>query len=192
MKEEIRLVVGLGNPGAEYARTRHNLGFRVVDKMARAAGVAFRRGHGGLWVRLPGPGSGKGLYLLKPQTFMNLSGKSVAALCRVRGLSPSEILVACDDLDLPLGRLRLRRGGGTGGHRGLGSIVDALGTPEFARCRIGVGRPPVGADVAEFVLSFFSAEEEGAVSAVVDRAVRAVEILLAEGWEAAQNYGHAP
>ncbi len=190
MREEFRLLVGLGNPGSEYASTRHNLGFRVADRLAKTTGTGFRRGYGGLWAIMPGPG--KGLCLLKPQTFMNLSGKSVAALCRERGISPGEILVACDDLDLPLGRLRLRRGGGTGGHRRLASIAGTLGTNEFARLRLGVGRPPEGMDAAAYVLTPFTPLEEGKVLATVERAILTVEILGKQGWEAAMNFGHAP
>ncbi len=190
MEGELRLLVGLGNPGTAYTGTRHNLGFRVADRLAKVAGIGFRRGYGGLWAVLPG--SGRGIYLLKPQTFMNLSGQSVAAICRQRRFTPCEILVACDDLDLPLGRIRLRRGGGTGGHRGLASIAGSLGTKEFSRLRLGVGRPPEGVDAASYVLSTFGAAEEGRVSDAVERAIRTVEIMATQGWEAAMNYGHAP
>lgn len=181
-----RLVVGLGNPGSEYAGTRHNAGFWVVDRLAADLGVSVRRKS---FSALLGDGAhgGQKVYLLKPQTYMNRSGESVAAAARYFGLEPGEVLVVCDDLDLPLGRLRIRPKGGAGGHRGLTSIIQQLGTSDFPRLRIGIGRPDDKSEVVDYVLGGLSAAEQETLSEAVERAAAAVNLWLAEGLEAAMN-----
>ncbi len=175
------LIVGLGNPGPEYAAHRHNVGFRVVDALAQAHGLTFARRKKMKAHTAQGEIGGRAVLLAKPRTFMNLSGQAVARLCRAHAIPPERLLVVYDDLDLPLGRLRLRPGGGTGGHKGMRSITDALGTQEFARLRLGIGRPPAGVDPADYVLSPFTPEEQEIVAEVVARAVAAAECWLTDG-----------
>lgn len=180
------LGVGLGNPGPEYASTRHNAGFMVVDRLARTLGLAWRRApYPGLEAR--GAVGGERLVLLKPMTYMNLSGGAVAAAARRHGAGPAEICVVHDDLDLPPGALRIRAGGGAGGHRGVLSIIEALGSRDFLRVRVGIGRPLPGQDAARYVLSPFPATEWEAVAPAVERAAEAVLTVLREGPERAMN-----
>ena len=178
------LVVGLGNPGAEHARDRHNVGWMVADELARRHGGSFRSKFSGkiAEIRL----DELRLALLKPETYMNLSGASVAAAARFFKVTPEEVAVVHDDVDLEPGRLQARRGGGLAGHNGLRSIAQALGTQDFLRLRIGVGRPARGdrRPVADYVLSPFEPEVD--VDALVARAADAVETVLADGLEAAQ------
>lgn len=180
-----KLVVGLGNPGREYARSRHNVGFMVADALARKSGLRFGHRWSGAHVAV-GRIAGVEVALAKPQTYMNRSGDSVRSLLRRLGLSPADLLVVCDDLDRSFGRLRLRERGSSGGQRGLQSIIDRLGTDEFARLRVGIGRPEPS-EAAEYVLAEFSPEERAQLRDVVDRAVGAVETWLAEGPAAAMN-----
>jgi len=175
------MVVGLGNPGREYAAHRHNIGFRVVDALARAHGVAFTRRKGAKARVAEARVSDCPVLLAKPQTFMNLSGQAVVRLSRAHAILPEQILVVFDDLDLPLGRLRLRPEGGSGGHKGMRSIIDALGTQAFPRLRVGIDRPPNGVDPTEYVLQPFSRDEQILVAEVVERAAAAVECWLEEG-----------
>ena len=179
------LVAGLGNPGREYARTRHNVGWLVVDELARRHGGSFRSKFSG---RL-GEARVDGLRvaLLKPETYMNESGRSIAPAARFFKAPPESVLVVHDDVDLEEGRLQARRGGGLAGHNGLRSIAQALGTPEFLRLRIGVGRPGRGdrRSVADYVLSPFEPETD--VDALVTRGADAVESLAREGLEATQR-----
>ncbi len=181
-----KLVVGLGNPGEKYARTQHNAGFLVVDRLVarlgprvvrqvQPDGVLFRAAHGG---RL--------LHLLQPSTYMNCSGEPVGRLVRQLGLAPAEILVVGDCLDLPLGRLRLREGGGSGGHKGVESIVHVLGTSEFPRLRVGIGRPGE-TTVVEYVLSAWMAAELPLVEEVLDASTDAVLYSYRRGVAAAMN-----
>lgn len=182
----VRLVVGLGNPGFRYVGTRHNLGFQVVERLVRRGG--------GRW-RVRGPGreaEALGVRLLEPLTYMNLSGVAVREAARRRGVSPEEILVVCDDLDLPLGRLRLRAAGGAGGHRGLASLIQELGSREFPRLRLGIGRPAPWEDPAAYVLSGFPLRERPAVERMLDAACEAVEMAVREGVAAAMNRVNAP
>ena len=176
----MRLVVGLGNPGPRYAGTRHNAGFLVVDELARRHGASFRAGRHGEEARL-----GR-VRLLKPQTFMNRSGAAVQAVATKNGIPPEEILVVHDDLDLPLGRLRVRRGGGAGGQKGVRDIIDRLG-PDFARLKIGIDRPPARWTTENWVLSRFRDDEAELVERVVDAAADGVEALLRDGVDAASN-----
>ena len=178
------LVVGLGNPDREYERTRHNAGWLVVDELARRHGGSWRSKFSGSLaeVRL----GEKRLALLKPETYMNESGRSVSAAARFFKVPAESILVAHDDVDLEPGRLQARRGGGLAGHNGLRSLAQDLGTQDFLRLRIGVGRPGRGdpRPVADWVLSPFASEED--VEALVARAADAAEVIANEGLEAAQ------
>jgi len=179
------LVVGLGNPGREYARNRHNVGHMVVDELARRHGGTWRSKFSGLLtdIRI----DGHKVALLKPETFMNESGRSVKAAAQFYKLEPDAILVVHDESDLEPGRLQARRGGGLAGHNGLRSVAQHLGTPEFLRLRVGVGRPGRGdrRDLADYVLADFEPHEDA--EALVRRAAEAVEALDAEGLESAQR-----
>jgi len=179
------LVAGLGNPGREYERTRHNVGWLVLDELARRHGGSWRSKFSGSLaeIRL---GDAR-LALLKPETYMNESGRSVAGAARFFKVPPESLLVVHDDVDLEPARLQARRGGGLAGHNGLRSLAQHLGSQDFLRLRIGVGRPGRGdpRPVADWVLSPFAAEED--VEALVSRAADAVETIVAEGLEAAQS-----
>jgi PTH1 family peptidyl-tRNA hydrolase len=171
----------LGNPGAEYAEHRHNVGFRVVEALARNHGLAFVRQKRAKARVAQGQIAGHEVLLAKPLTFMNLSGKSISHLSRTREIPPERILVVYDDLDLPLGRLRLRPQGGSGGHKGMRSIIGFLGTRAFPRLRVGIDRPPGRMDPAEYVLRPFGEDQKALVARVVARAAAAVECWLAGG-----------
>jgi peptidyl-tRNA hydrolase, PTH1 family len=179
------LVAGLGNPGREYADTRHNVGFMVADELVRRHGGSWRAKFSGdlAEMRL----DGLRLAVLKPQTYMNESGRSVGAAARFFRVEPESLVVVHDEVDLEPGRLQARQGGGLAGHNGLRSVAQHLGTPEFARLRIGVGRPERGdpRPVADFVLSPFPPEVD--VGGLVARAADAVETVAREGVEEAQN-----
>jgi PTH1 family peptidyl-tRNA hydrolase len=179
------LVVGLGNPGREHAANRHNVGWMVVDELARRHGASFRGKYSGQFAhtRL---GEAK-VALLKPETYMNLSGRSVAPAARFYKLPPELVLVVHDEGDFDLGRLQARVGGGLAGHNGLRSIAQQLGTQEFARLRIGVGRPERGDNrsLADYVLADFEPHEDA--EAIVSRAADAVESIAHEGIEATQR-----
>jgi len=179
------LVVGLGNPGRQYERTRHNVGWLVVDELARRLDGSWRSKFSGRLaeVRL----DGRKLALLKPETFMNDSGRSVGAAARFFKVDPEGLLVVHDDVDLEAGRLQARAGGGLGGHNGLRSLAQTLGTQDFQRLRIGVGRPGRGdrRSVADYVLAPFGADED--VGEVVSRSAEAVETIVRDGLEAAQQ-----
>jgi peptidyl-tRNA hydrolase, PTH1 family len=178
----IQLVVGLGNPGEEYRGTRHNVGFEVVELLATDR---WRKGFAGQWIRAQI--CGRPLMLLRPATYMNRSGLSVGHYVRWQQLGCDEIMVICDDLDLPLGRLRLRPSGSSGGHKGLESIGRELGTFDFARLRIGIGRPPEGCPPEEYVLSRFTAGERSLLEDVLDLAGRVVGSVVGCGVETAMN-----
>lgn len=180
IREADWLVVGLGNPGPEYARTRHNVGFQVVERLAAEAGASF--GAGRFQAQAAAADlSGIPIILLKPDTFMNVSGPGVAAWLGAVGLPPERLVVVQDDLDLPLGRLRVTQSAGPGGHRGVLSIQGALGIQDFPRVRVGIGRPQEGEDAAERVLEEFTPEELPAVAEMVDRAAGAVRTLICHG-----------
>lgn len=176
-----RLIVGLGNPGARYERTRHNMGFMVVDAYAAFRKVQFRRTKFGHVAEFPDA------YLLKPETFMNLSGQAVAPLMHYYRLGPEDLLVVADDLDLPLGTLRLRAAGSSGGHNGLKSIIGAIGTEQFARLRVGISRPPEHLAVIDWVLMRFSNSEMTEVHEVCNRAVEALSCVIDDGVDRAMN-----
>ncbi|WP_280421553.1 aminoacyl-tRNA hydrolase [Nocardia carnea] len=184
------LVVGLGNPGPEYERTRHNVGFLVADSLAERVGGRFtvhkKSGTDLLQARL----DGRQVLIAKPRSYMNLSGRPVSALARFFSVPPTEVIVVHDELDLPFGAVRLKRGGGEGGHNGLRSVSAALTTKDYLRTRIGIGRPPGRQDPADFVLKPFAAAERKELPVVVEQAADAVELLLRVGLEAAQNQLH--
>jgi PTH1 family peptidyl-tRNA hydrolase len=182
---QLYLIVGLGNPGRKYARNRHNVGFQTLDRLARRLGLTFARRKGKAKVA-EGTVAGQRVILAKPQTYMNLSGDSVAKLARFFKVPSERVFVVYDDLDLPLARLRLRPEGGSGGHKGLKSIIERLGTPAFPRLRVGIGRPLRG-DPIDYVLQDFTADEWGEVEVALDRAVAAVEHWLAHGVDATMN-----
>jgi PTH1 family peptidyl-tRNA hydrolase len=179
------LVAGLGNPGRDYAATRHNVGFLVADELARRHGGSFRSKFSGELSELRVDGAR--VALLKPQTYMNESGRSVAAAARFFKVAPAHLLVVHDEVDLEPGRLQARLGGGLAGHNGLRSVAQALGTSDFLRLRVGVGRPERGdpRPVADFVLAPFDPEID--VDGLVTRAADAVETVVQEGLEAAQQ-----
>jgi len=189
-KARFILIVGLGNPGRKYARNRHNAGFLAVDRLARRHGLSFARQKGKAKIA-EGRIAGQRAILAKPQTYMNLSGEAVAALVRFFKIPADRVLVVYDDLDLPLARLRLRPDGGSGGHKGLKSIAERLGTQAFPRLRIGIGRPVHG-DPMDFVLQDFTVEEWIDMDGALDRAASAIEHWLAHGIDAAMNVFNQP
>lgn len=181
----VKLVVGLGNPGSRYASTRHNVGFMVVDRLARRWRAAITKKQCGAQVGAA-EFDGEKVWLAKPQTFMNLSGEAVSCLLRFYKLSPADLVVIYDERDLPVGRIRLRERGSAGGHRGVASIIQMLGTNEFPRVRVGIGRPPE-MDAVDHVLSGFPPEERPLIEEALDRAVEGVEDALRDGLVAAMN-----
>jgi PTH1 family peptidyl-tRNA hydrolase len=186
------LIVGLGNPGEVYARTRHNVGFRCLQVLARRHGLAFRRKKHR--ARLAeGKIAGRDVILARPYTYMNRSGSAVAGLCRWLKLPPQRLLVIYDDLDLPLGTTRIRGRGGAAGHKGIRSIIKLLGTQDFPRLRIGIGRSEdPGEDPVDFVLKPFDPEQEVIIQGALDRAADAVECFLSEGLDLAMSRFNRP
>jgi PTH1 family peptidyl-tRNA hydrolase len=182
----VKLIVGLGNPGKKYQPTRHNLGFLVVDEIAaRQATTVEKEIRGALtgqWME-----AGERLILVKPQTYMNLSGTAVAELLRYYRATPGDLVVVYDDVDLPFGRIRIRTQGSAGGHRGLASVIESLGETQFARVRIGIGRPPERVETAGYVLQPFDPEQAAQVPELVGRAADAVLLLLKQGAEIAMR-----
>lgn len=187
----VYLLVGLGNPGREYRDSRHNVGFMAIDRIASAWDIRLSRAQSkailGNGVRL-----GKKVILAKPQTYMNLSGESVSALVNFYKIPKERLLVFHDDLDLPLGSIRLRPTGGSAGQKGIGSIIQKLGSQDFPRVRIGIGRPPGRMDPADYVLQSFGKDEEAVVRIVLDQVLESVEIFLEQGLEQAMNLYNGP
>ena len=179
----MKLIVGLGNPGTRYEGTRHNAGFLVEDELARRWGVCFRAG------RQADAAAAPGVLLLKPRTFMNLSGLAVQAEMARGRIVPADLLVVHDDLDLPLGRLRLRSGGGAGGQRGVQDIIARIGA-DFDRLKVGVSRPPEGWSAEHWVLSRFREDEAELLASVVCHAADAIERVRAEGWARAVTWAN--
>lgn len=178
-------IVGLGNPGRRYRGTRHNVGSDVVDRVAAKLGVRLA---GDGWVRIARARFGRAAVLLAvPETYMNVSGQAVSDLARRRRVHPEALLVVHDDLDLPLGRLRLRPGNGAGGHNGVRSIIEHLATRTFPRLRVGIGRPPAGVAAETFVLERFTPEERTVIDEAVERAANAALAVVSDGLEAAMN-----
>jgi len=186
------LIVGLGNPGPEYAAHRHNAGFRVVDALARSHALRLVRQKETRAYVAEGQIGGRTVLLAKPQTFMNLSGRAVRRLATAYDVPPERILVVYDDLDLPLGRLRLRPAGGSGGHKGIHSIIECLGTEAFPRLRIGIDRPPGHMDPSEYVLQPFDPDQQRLLAEVTEKAVAAIECWLADGILAAMDRFNQP
>ena len=185
------LVVGLGNPGPNYAKTRHNVGFMVADILADRLGDGFKVHKKSGAEVATGRLAGRSVVLAKPRVYMNESGRQVGPLAKFYSVSPADIVVIHDELDIDFGRIRLKRGGGEGGHNGLRSVASALGTKDFQRVRIGIGRPPGRQDPAAYVLQPFSTGERDEVPTVCEQAADATELLIAEGLEPAQNTVHA-
>jgi peptidyl-tRNA hydrolase, PTH1 family len=186
----MKLVAGLGNPGAKYRGTRHNVGFEVIDLLARRQRLNFEAAPADAvfarWRRSETGGSGDVL-LAKPLTFMNLSGDAVTALARYYKVETPDLLIVCDDVNLPLGRLRVRGSGTEGGHNGLRSVAAMLGTIDYPRLRIGVGRGDLRRDMADHVLARFEPEEESGIEAAIARAADAVETWIDDGLAKTMN-----
>ncbi|MCV7399666.1 aminoacyl-tRNA hydrolase [Mycobacterium fragae] len=185
------LVVGLGNPGPNYAQTRHNLGFMVADLLAGRLGSTFKAHKKSGAEIVTGRLSGHPVVLAKPRCYMNESGRQVGPLAKFYSVTAADIVVIHDDLDIDFGQIRLKIGGGEGGHNGLRSLAAALGTKDFQRVRIGIGRPPGRKDPAAFVLENFTAAERPEVPALCEQAADATELLIELGLEPAQNRVHA-
>jgi PTH1 family peptidyl-tRNA hydrolase len=187
------LIVGLGNPGPAYARNRHNVGFMIADLIAQRAGLRFSKhrrvsadvAEGRLSV------GGPRIVLVKPLTFMNLSGGPVAGLAQFYKVPVAQVIAVHDELDVPYEQLRLKQGGGEGGHNGLRSMSSSLGSKDYVRVRFGIGRPPGRQDPADYVLADFSVAERKELDFFVDRAADAVEMVIERGLEPAQNQYHA-
>jgi PTH1 family peptidyl-tRNA hydrolase len=187
----MKLIVGLGNPGKRYERTRHNLGFWVIDRLAAKTGIVLSekrcesvvaRGHWGE----------EAVILAQPQTFVNRSGAAVACLLIETNTGANDLVVIYDDLDLPFGQLRIRRRGTAGGHRGMASILEHLGAVEFPRIRVGIGRPPQGMDPADYVLEEFADNECAEINEIVDRAADSTVCLVKDGTERAMALYNRP
>jgi len=188
----MKLIVGLGNPGKTYAHNRHNVGFQCLNYFARLHSVHFNRRQCRARVGISKV-KGEKLLLARPGTFVNLSGDSVACLVHKHNIPVSDLLVIYDDLDLPLGKIRLRHSGGSGGHKGMNSIISALGSEDFPRIRVGIGRPQaeeqsISEDaIVNYVLSDFSPDEEATIKPVIARVSEAIDCFLTQGIEAAMS-----
>ena len=189
MPDDRFLVVGLGNPGPRYAATRHNAGFMVADLLADRIGGRFKTHRANVDL-IEGRLAGTPIVLAKPRSFMNESGGPVVNAARFFKVAPEQVIVVHDELDLPFGTLRLKRGGGDGGHNGLKSITSALGSKDYVRVRIGISRPPGRQDPADYVLREFNAAERRDLPVDIDRAADAVELVLSAGLEATQLKYH--
>jgi peptidyl-tRNA hydrolase, PTH1 family len=188
----MKLIVGLGNPGRRYRETRHNVGFAVVDLLADRHGAAYEGAPGeALMARLRSVGPG-GTLLVKPLTFMNLSGPAVSDVARYFRVDLPDVLVVADDVNLPLGKLRARPGGSDGGHKGFRSIIGQFGSQEFPRLRVGVGRGDSRRDLADHVLAGFDADERPVIGAAIERAADAIELFASDGIEAVMNRFNGP
>jgi len=184
------IIVGLGNPGKNYSSHRHNLGFMVADELAMSVDARWRANREKSRI-CDAEIAGKRVTLLKPQTYMNLSGKAVAPVLRRCNANPGSMIVIHDDLDLALGRVRIKVGGGDGGHKGIRSISDSLRFRDFIRVRLGIGRPPAGVAPEEFVLTSFCVEESALVKDLIELGSCAVRLIVGLGVEQAQNEIHA-
>lgn len=182
----VYLVAGLGNPGREYRENRHNIGFMLVDRLCRELLITPGKVQAKAIIAT-GQYAGKKVILAKPQTYMNLSGQSIGGLMRFYKIHNDRLLVAYDELDLPLGTIRLRPGGGSSGQKGMASTIQQLGTQNFARLRLGIGRPPGQMDPAAYVLQDFTRQEKDELEAVLNRAVKAALIFIESGLETAMN-----
>ena len=185
------LVVGLGNPGPQYAKTRHNVGFMVADVLAARIGVPFKVHKKSGAEVATGHLGGRSVVLAKPRCYMNESGRQIGPLAKFYSIGPGDVIVIHDELDIDFGKVRLKLGGGEGGHNGLRSVALALGSKDFQRVRIGIGRPPGRKDPAAFVLEAFSSTERTEVPTLCELAADATELLAEVGLEPAQNQVHA-
>ena len=185
------VVVGLGNPGRNYARTRHNAGARVLEEVAARWGIPLKRRNPHALLGL-GAIEGRQIVLARPRSFMNESGPAVAYLAARFSVPPQRLLLLYDEMDLPLGTLRIRARGSAGGHQGMASVLREMGTQELPRLRVGIGRPPLGVDEIPYVLGAFTPQEEQALESVRERAADAVQCVLLEGVESAMNRFNAP
>jgi len=185
------IVIGLGNPGDEYEHTRHNAGFTAIDRLADDLGARYWKNHLGALVAVVTVG-GEEIALVKPQSFMNTSGGPVSKICAERGAKPDDILVIHDDLDIPAGDIRLKRGGGSGGHNGLKSITEKLGTPDFARIKFGIGRPPGRMNAADYVLALLRGADLEDFEATAAEVATVAQFTLENGIDAAMQKYHAP
>ncbi|WP_455199227.1 aminoacyl-tRNA hydrolase [Kaarinaea lacus] len=191
MSSRVQLVVGLGNPGPKHEQTRHNVGFIFVDELARSKGASWKlesKFHGEV-CKLTF--SGDDVWLLKPNTYMNLSGKSVAALARFYKINPESVLVVHDELDIPPGQLRLKQGGGHGGHNGLRDIIAQLGSREFLRLRIGIGHPGESRDVSNYVLKKAPQGEQQLIDGALDESLRAIPKIFEGDLQPVMNRLHS-
>lgn len=184
-------MVGLGNPGPTYAQTRHNIGYMVADRLAARLGSTFKVHKRSGAEMVTGRLGGRSVVLAKPRNYMNEAGRQVGPLAKFYSVPAADVIVIHDDLDLDFGRIRLKLGGGEGGHNGLRSVAAALGTKDFQRVRIGIGRPPGRKDPAAFVLEKFTSAERTEVPAICEQAADAAELLVELGLETAQNRVHA-
>ena len=182
----MKLLVGLGNPGPEYASTRHNIGFLVAQKFAEKMGLSLKR-QAHQAILGTGRAGGQEVMVLLPQTYMNRSGISVVSACKAKNVAVEDLVVIHDEIDLPFGSVRIKVGGGHGGHNGLRSIADLLGSRDFTRLRVGVGRPVGQVDVAKYVLGPFSSMEKSQLDSVLENSVMALEVLLQKGAQQAMN-----
>jgi len=186
----MKLIVGLGNPGRHYVNNRHNIGFMCLNHFARTHGIRFDKKQGRARIGM-GRVAGSGVVLARPQTYMNLSGQSVNLLVKKFNISLDDLLVIHDDLDLPLGKIRIRRSGGSAGHKGIDSIITCLGSQDFSRIRVGIGRPASAllseADIVAYVLSDFTHDERQTITQVIPMVSEAILCLITEGIVAAMN-----
>jgi peptidyl-tRNA hydrolase, PTH1 family len=186
LSNEICVVVGLGNPGKEYENTKHNIGFMVVDDLLSHLSGSFKQISGCQGICVSKQVMGRKMFFLKPLTYMNLSGTSVASLCRKNKINPKQVLVVYDDMDLPFGKIRLKVSGGSGGHNGINSIINELQTNNFPRLRIGIGRV-AGHETVTHVLSEFSKEDENILSKLLEISGNAVKLSVRRGIKTAMN-----
>lgn len=173
----MKVIAGLGNPGREYEATRHNIGFMVVDFLAERHRIQVNKRKFSSHIG-QGTIKGVGVWLAKPQSFMNLSGKPLKAIQKELGLNSDDFIAVCDDIDLPFGNIKKKSKGGDAGHKGIRSMMEEMGTGEFYRVRVGIGRPPTGMDVSDYVLSPFSIEEKDSLQTLIEAAADKVEELL--------------
>jgi PTH1 family peptidyl-tRNA hydrolase len=180
------LIAGLGNPGQAFRHNRHNVGFMAADRLAKCLGVVFSRMESKALITR-GEYLGRRILIAKPRTYMNLSGQAIDALLRFYKIPFENLMVVYDDVDLPLGSVRMRPGGGSGGHKGMVSIIERLGSEDFPRLRLGIGRPPGRMEAADYVLQDFSSSDLEFMNQILDQAVDAILVFVVEGLETAMN-----
>ncbi len=186
LENTTKLIIGLGNPGTKYLHSRHNIGFWCVDRLAREKSLTFSK-NTTTAIFAEGKIEENRIILAKPQTYVNNSGKAVNDLLKIYSVSTSSLILVYDDMELPVGSLRIRTGGGSGGHNGMKSVIDCVGSSDFARLRIGIGRPPIGSSEIEYVLGTMQNEEYDNVDKVIGEVSKAISCILAQGIEEAMN-----